>query len=245
VTHKPKSKKKLLHNPIIAANWYAGTPYILFYAVLTRCRNQKETLTQNYRRLGLTSKVNNSAGGTQKPFSAISDDPTEPHPVARNTLGIESKLPTKIDISEVKIQRDPTTGKIVQVLDGGVAASRNPLSDPLNAMEEAEDEGEGWAGFVNEHGLVEGAEQLSMRKNGDGEEATEVIRRLEEEAAQPRVKRKRNQSEREAEWVQRLVDRHGDNFGAMSRDAKLNPMQQSAGDIKKRVKKWKDDRGKA
>ena len=157
---------------------------------------------------------------------------------------MHSKLPTKIEISEVKIKRDPATGKILQVLDDGHAASRNPLNDPLNEVEggEEDDEEEGWAGFVNEHGVIDGVEQPSIRRSAaEGAETTEVVRRLEEEAMRPREKRKRNQSQREAEWVERLVEKHGDNLAAMSRDAKLNPMQQSVGDIKKRVKLWKQD----
>ncbi|KAL8751673.1 MAG: hypothetical protein Q9199_006248 [Rusavskia elegans] len=50
VKHKPKSKKlNLTANPIVAKNW-----------------NKKETLTQNYRRLGLISKLNPRAGGTEE-----------------------------------------------------------------------------------------------------------------------------------------------------------------------------------
>jgi nucleolar protein 16 len=35
------------------------------------------------------------------------------------------------------------------------------------------------------------------------------------------------------------VSRYGDDYGKMARDRKLNPMQQTETDIKKRVKKWK------
>jgi nucleolar protein 16 len=47
----------------------------------------------------------------------------------------------------------------------------------------------------------------------------------------------RRQSEREVEWLRRLAERHGDDTGAMARDIKLNPMQQTAADIKRRLKK--------
>jgi nucleolar protein 16 len=39
--------------------------------------------------------------------------------------------------------------------------------------------------------------------------------------------------------LERLVNKYGEDYGRMSRDLKLNPMQQTAADIKKRVKKWK------
>ncbi|KFY06322.1 hypothetical protein V491_08708, partial [Pseudogymnoascus sp. VKM F-3775] len=50
VKHKPKSKRvNPLGNAIIAANW-----------------DSKQTLTQNYNRLGLASRLNAATGGTEK-----------------------------------------------------------------------------------------------------------------------------------------------------------------------------------
>ncbi|KAG8623983.1 hypothetical protein KVT40_008959 [Elsinoe batatas] len=230
VKHKPKSKKKLLHNPIIAANW-----------------NQKETLSQNYKRLGLTSRLNHSTGGTEKLGSTLPDSSdgdeafTLDRPATKDMLNLNRKLPTHLDISEVKVRRDPETGAILSVLEESKPRS-NPLRDPLNDLSNSDSEGEeggsGWQGFVNEHGIIDGVTQKQ-----DG--TTEVVRALEAEAARPVVKKVRGQSEREKEWVERLVGRYGEDYRAMSRDGRLNPMQQSEGDIRKRVLKWKKSQGEA
>ncbi|THY27461.1 60S ribosomal subunit biogenesis protein-like protein Nop16 [Aureobasidium pullulans] len=210
ITKKAKSKKKLLQNPIIAANW-----------------NQKETLSQNYRRLGLVSKLNHPTGGVEKTSKTLEEaaNGLAPEPTPDN-LNISTKLPTQINISEVKIRRDPETGAILQVLDERKA---NPLNDPLNDVED--NDHEGWEGFVNEHGVLDGARQ-------GGDARTDVIRQLEEQASRPIKKAPRKQSEREEEWIERLIQKHGDDYLGMARDMKLNPMQQSVGDLKKRVKKW-------
>lgn len=67
------------------------------------------------------------------------------------------------------------------------------------------------------------------------------MRALQEEEA-VKKRRPRQQSKREEEWVEKLVARHGDNILAMARDKKLNPMQQSEGDIRRRVRIWKERR---
>ena len=81
-----------------------------------------------------------------------------------------------------------------------------------------------------------------------------------------RRKRPRHQSQQEIEWIERLVQKHGKvrqedadrgqqggikeaesggksvidlDFAAMARDARLNPMQQTEADIRRRVEKWK------
>ena len=47
------------------------------------------------------------------------------------------------------------------------------------------------------------------------------------------------QSQREREWIERLVGKWGDDWGGMFRDRKLNPHQQTEGDLKRRVEIWK------
>lgn len=116
-------------------------------------------------------------------------------------------------ISEAKVERD-ADGKIVRVLSG--KRKENPLGDLLNELEDEEE----WGGIED-----------------DGREKTDVIKGLEELAARPEVKRPRYVSEREGEWLEGLVARHGDDYGAMARDHKLNPMQQTAADIRRRIRK--------
>jgi nucleolar protein 16 len=94
----------------------------------------------------------------------------------------------------------------------------NPLNDPLNDLEAP-------------------VQQSSKPSTG-------IIGQLEDQAAQEEAhlaaKRKpRAQSQREEEWMARLVEKHGDDTSAMFRDKKLNNMQQSEGDISRRFKKWK------
>jgi nucleolar protein 16 len=77
----------------------------------------------------------------------------------------------------------------------------------------------------------------------DGESVNPVVRQLEEAARNGVRKAPRKQSKREEEWIERLVERYGEDYGRMWRDTKLNPMQQSEGDIRKRVIKWKKNHG--
>jgi len=208
---KTKSKKQILNNPIIAANW-----------------NQNESIAQNYCRLGLARKLNHAAGGTETLGSNV-DEETRRAKVRDDSLVIKSKQPTKIEIGEARIERDPSTGAIISFDDG---RKLNPLNDKLNDIED-DDEGV-WEGFVNDHGVMDGA-----APSVPGAADTDVVRQLEARAAQAAEKKPRKQSDREQDWVGRLVEKYGDDYGKMARDMKLNPMQQSSGDIKRRVKKWK------
>jgi len=115
------------------------------------------------------------------------------------------------------VERD-AQGRITRVI-----REANPLRDPLNEVLDSDsdsesddgDDGEEWGGI----------------------DAPRVVRELEREAAQPTEKLVRHQSEREVEWLGDLVARHGEDVGAMARDAKLNRMQQTAADIRKRLRK--------
>ncbi|KAH8821814.1 putative nucleolar protein 16 [Xylogone sp. PMI_703] len=208
VRHKPKSKRvNPLGNPIIAANW-----------------NQKETLTQNYRRLGLASRLNAATGGIEKLRPGDSATSTT------KRLAITNVIPKEIAPKEARIERD-ANGKIIRVVHEDSAEKRrerNPLNDQLNDIEDKEE----FQGFDDDDGQEE----------GEGGEKNEIVQQLEELASRVPEKKPRKQSTREQEWIERLVGKYGDDYRRMARDMKLNPMQQTEGDIKRRVEKWRGER---
>lgn len=120
------------------------------------------------------------------------------------------------------MERDAATGKIVRVIH---EKRDNPLGDPLNDIEEGEGDGAGENG------------------GGDAKQGNEIVRLLEEQASMGKEKPKRKQSEREREWIERLVARWGEDYRGMVRDRRLNPMQQTEADIRKRVEKWRSEGG--
>lgn len=198
-------------------------------------RDRSLTLSQNYERLGLSSRLNAYTGGTEKKPKASALNATH---VPSDPLSIPSTRSTsKILLpTEAKVERDPQTGRILRVIrpegEEDPAQKRrrlNPLSDPLNDVSDAEDDD---------------AEEDPTRPVPAWPE-TAVVEALEAQAVEEeeqltRKKRPRQQSQREQEWVKRLVERHGDDIAAMVRDRKLNPMQQSEGDIGRRVRMWKE-----
>jgi nucleolar protein 16 len=126
--------------------------------------------------------------------------------------------------AEVQVERDES-GRIIRVIGGQKKKKFNPLNDPLVDLDtdseaESEEEAEEWGGF-------------------EGEEGSQIVKQLEHDANRPVVKKPRTSSTREAEWLQELVEKHGDNTAAMAKDHKLNPMQQTANDIARRLRKWK------
>ncbi|KAL7922434.1 ribosome biogenesis protein Nop16 [Trichoderma austrokoningii] len=207
VVRQSNTTKKILNprgNSVIAKNW-----------------DKKETLAQNYRRLGLLARLKTPTGGTEKLLSKQSSIPaaasSKPDPFAISSIAELGAL------SEAKVERD-SDGKIIRV----ISRKANPLNDPLNEVDtdsEAEDEyadAEEWGGI-----------------NDDGVGTTDVVKSLIEEAKNPAAPKIRYQSEGEREWLEKLVAKHGDDTRAMARDIKLNPMQQTASDIAKRLKKLK------
>ncbi|KAI8633202.1 ribosome biogenesis protein Nop16 [Xylariaceae sp. FL1651] len=214
---QPSSTKSKLTNPlgnsIVARNW-----------------NKKETTTQNYRRLGLVSRLRAPTGGAEPDKKRIASSKHIATAAAskRSKAGDPFAISGAINggVSEVQVERDES-GQVVRV----VSAQKkpfNPLNDPLVDLDSDSDaassngeNAEEWGGFAGE------------------DDQNDIIRQLENEANRPVEKKPRTQSSREVEWLQRLVDRHGEDTAAMARDRKLNPMQQTAADIAKRIRKWK------
>ncbi|KAF6836156.1 glycogenin [Colletotrichum plurivorum] len=196
--NKPKKLLNPLGNSIIAKNW-----------------NKKETLTQNYRRLGLTARLKGPTGGVEKTLAEAERE----RPNVRDPFAIAPV--DEAIIGEARVERD-ADGKIVRI-HYGKSKRANPLNDPLNQLEdedeEEDDEKEEWGGI-------------------DDESRPEVIRLLEKEAARPTVKKVRHASQQEREWLESLIAKHGDDTAAMARDRKLNPMQQTEADIARRIRKF-------
>jgi nucleolar protein 16 len=145
-------------------------------------------------------------------------------------LAISNAVPKTITPTEARVERDPETGKILRVIHSGTKP--NPLNDLLNSDSEDEemaDDGEEFQGFDSEA--------------GNKKETNEIVRKLEEQASMVAEKKERLQSDREKEWIERLVAKHGEDYGKMARDMKLNPMQQTAADVRKRIAKWRSKGG--
>jgi nucleolar protein 16 len=127
-------------------------------------------------------------------------------------------------VSEVKISRDADGNATIV----GRNAKSNPLNDLLNDVASDEENDPIMWGSLGHVGSTAGPDRG-------------VVSQLEALAESGERKAPRKQSTREVEWIERLVNKHGDDYRAMSRDMKLNPMQQSEGDLKRRIKKWKID----
>lgn len=58
-------------------------------------------------------------------------------------------------------------------------------------------------------------------------------------AAQPSVPNVRHTSALEAQWLQKLADTYGDDYDRMMWDKQLNPMQHTAAQLRRKIKKWR------
>lgn len=190
--------------------------------ILRLYRDRDLTLTQNYKRLGLLHKLNAPSGGKER--LPGQEDPS----AAPNSLHItgSGKTATQIELGETKVERDPETGKILRVIRdedeieiaGRKRRRANPLNDPLNELSDDETEAQLAPG-------TEVVQQLERQANREGQAV--------------KSKKPRHLSQREVEWITKLVEKHGENLAAMVRDRKLNPMQQSEGDLRRRINRWK------
>ncbi|CAF9903354.1 MAG: Nucleolar protein 16 [Heterodermia speciosa] len=214
-TQKPKSKHlPVKASPLVAAKW-----------------DKNLTLSQNYRRLGLTSKLNARTGGTETK-AADTNHPIEDRQSKHDSLAVAASRPTtSTGLKTARVIRDQE-GRILKLVDNAEGWT-NPLKDPLTAMDE--------------HIETEGALNSSNRSTHDRIGQDGVVPELEaaalaELAKITKKKRPRKQSQREQEWIERMVDRYGQDIRSMSRDRKLNPNQQTEADIRRRVEVWQKSR---
>lgn len=140
----------------------------------------------------------------------------------QDPLAVSQASGSRAAVRSVKVERD-ANGNITRVLH-----KANPLNDPLADLESDDDE-----------------ETPTAEEEGTGNGEIRVVDLLEQEARAPTESHKRHQSAREREWIELLIARHGvDGFAAMARDMKLNPMQQTVGEIKRKLKIYLKESGK-
>lgn len=164
------------------------------------------------------SKLGHRAGGVEKKAEkdGVTSLRNEPLAILPGTTY------TQTPVAEAQLEVDPETGAPVLSKD---ALSRPGLpGDLLNDLDDDDVNEPNWGSLG----------RLPKQRGG-----TRVTALLESLAAAGVRHGPRKQSKREQEWAQRLVEKHLDDYGAMFRDPVLNPMQQSEGDIKKRVLMWK------
>ncbi|KAK9446768.1 ribosome biogenesis protein Nop16 [Limtongia smithiae] len=188
-TNDKRRKVRIKSNAIIAANW-----------------DEKLTLSQNYKKLGLTSRLSRPSGGVEKELkpAVVGEDALFATPSDVPTI---ATTPTPAPaITEARIIRDPVTGATrVEYITPTAAANFNDDDEaPLSALAPASAD-------------------------------TDVVRQLQELADRGERSRPRTQSDREEHWLRELIARYGDDYVAMSRDRRRNIWQQTPADIRRRV----------
>ncbi|KAL9007454.1 MAG: hypothetical protein Q9180_009651, partial [Flavoplaca navasiana] len=116
------------------------------------------------------------------------------------------------------------------------------LVDELGSGDDDDEDQEhdnGGGGRNTQHDLLGDNGGVTSSANKGGKVVSQLARIASMEGEK---KRPRKQSRREEEWVESLVEKYGDDVGKMVRDRKLNPMQQSHGDIARRVRIWMETR---
>ena len=63
---------------------------------------------------------------------------------------------------------------------------------------------------------------------------------LLEIASKPSVPNIRHAPDLESQWLQKLVDKYGDDYDRMVWDKELNPMQHTPAQLKRKIKKWRE-----
>ncbi|GME67462.1 unnamed protein product [Ambrosiozyma monospora] len=192
---------------------------ILSNTVIAENWDKSLTLKQNYARLGLKLRLSTSeSGGSEKklrffdPEVDNEDQEEEEQESDEDDEGKDEFDPANIPKGLAKLVKDED-GNVVKVVYG----TKEPKAKPT-------------ASTGKKLGRHEVEEKFEIKTN--------VVAELEKMAQESgKNKKKMHLSDREIDWLSRLVEKYGDDFEKMKWDKKLNPNQFSAGELKKRIGK--------
>ncbi|CAK7895186.1 nucleolar protein 16 [[Candida] anglica] len=154
-------------------------------------------------------------------------------------LGLRAKLghlaggqEQKVEkLSEIKLKKQQKEAEQVKISD--IEQTTNPEEIP-----------EGEARLIRDPETNEVTQviygTMKVVRKPEVESTTSVVQQLEEYARKnSEIVRERKQSDRENDWCRSLFEKYGDDYEKMKWDKKLNIYQQSAGDLRRRIMKWK------
>ena len=171
------------------------------------------TLQQNYKRLGLRAKLGHMAGGVEQKVETLTE--------LRNKKKNKGSNNEPVTIDEIEHTDDPS-----KIPEGEARIIRDPETNEVLKV-------------------IYGTMKVEDEEDNDDEKMdNSVIKQLEEYAEQhSKVKKERHLSDSESDWLKSLYEKYGDDYEKMKWDKKLNIYQQSAGDLKRRINKWKKANG--
>ncbi|CAI4059991.1 Nop16p SKDI_05G0710 [Saccharomyces kudriavzevii IFO 1802] len=179
------------------------------------------TMAQNYKKLGLRAKLQTPAGGKEADLNTV-----------------VKRVPLTKSFMDEDEDEDEDEDKQNDYVGASVELDENEIPEG-EARIQRDENGEVVRVVYGKKVSFDEDEDVDSMKAKQTGEGTEVVKQLEKFASRPVFRRERCQSEREEEWLERLYDKHGDDCKKMFFDKKLNIFQQSEGDLKRRILKWK------